>query len=1092
MLQVGTYVTLLCASVLNVVQTKLIQTHIVFRHGEKTPDGNLMFPTDPYKNYSFYPFGPGQLTNEGKRTMYNLGKTIRRRYNDLLGDVYTPDILDAWASSYDRCQTSLQVVLASLFPPKDVLVWEKDLNWQPIAYKSLLKKEDNMFMAFISEDYKRIYYEYCTNGEGKAVTQRIQSILSYVQKYSITDVNYFRDLFFAQIVWSGEEAYGLELPEWTKKIYPQPINNLALEDYHLHMGTKEMARYLVGRLTSKILEDSENRIENKTNYKLILYSGHDMTIGHLLTFLRIMYRSHAGWGACLAIELHDENRSHFIEVHYKDDKHSKFELLQFPSGERRLYLHNLRDMVHELYDQQLVLVKHYAMIQVGISVILLCASVFNVVQTKLLQAHIVFRHGEKTPDGNLMFPTDPYKNHSFYPFGPGQLTNEGKRTMYNLGKTIRRRYNDLLSDVYTPDILDAWASSYVRCQTSLQVVLASLFPPENDLVWEKDLNWQPIAYKSLPKQEDNMFTAFLLDDYKRMYNEYCTNGEGKAVTQRIQPILSYVRKHSKTDIKYLRDLLFTQIIWSGEEAYGLELPEWTKEIYPQPINNLALEDYHLHMGTKEMARYLVGRLTSKILEDMENRIKNETNYKLALYSGHDITVGQLLTFLKIMYRNHAGWGACLAIELHDENESHFIEVHYKDDKHSKFELLRFPSGERRLYLHDLRHMVHELYEQQAEGAESHVPAILSGKQSKLLLIHLVFRHGEKVPDNFRTFPGESLRNDSFYPYGAGALTNEGKRTMYNLGKIIRKRYDEFLGELYTPDILDPWTSALERCHASLQTVLASLFPPKGILIWEEGFNWQPIAYNFLPKKNDDMFLSLFTEEYVELYNEYVLNGEGRAVIESIQPLLAYAQEHSNITMRTLLDLAFIQNDLTGREGYGLELPEWTRKIYPQPLNDLILTDYTLRMGTKEMKRKMVGKLLKKILEDSERCIANKSNYKLHLYAAHDMTIACILTFLKIMYRSHAGWGASLAFELHEQEGYYFIEVHYKNDKHSKFEVLRLPNGEKLLYLHELRDMVNELYDENAEKAKSHASAMSFNKHVTYISLIIWFRCFYRN
>ncbi|KRT82178.1 Phosphatase [Oryctes borbonicus] len=531
--------------------------------------------------------------------MYSLGEAIRERYDKFIGDIYTPDILDAWSSSYERCQSSLQVFLAALFPPKGALIWRESLMWQPITYKSLLKDEDNLFVSILMSDYEKLYNEYYLEGNGEALIKEIRPLLSYAQKHYNVTMKTFRDLFMLYAVLSGKHGYGLELPEWSKKIYPQPLSDVVLKEYFIQMGTKELSRRVIGRLIKKILEDTENHIKNKSTYKLHLYSGHDFTVTHIMKFLEITSKTLPDWGACLALELHKETKTYFLE--------------------------------------------------------------------------------------------------------------EGKKSMYDLGKIIRRRYNDLLGEIYTPDMLDAWASSFDRCQMSLQVVLTSLFPPKGILVWEEGLDWQPIAYKSLQKKDDNMFMAFILDDFTRMYYEYCTKGAGKAVTERIKPILSYVQEHGKTKMTCLRDLFITHIVWSGEVGYGLELPEWTKKVYPQPLNSLVLEDYHLQMATKEMTRQLVGRLITKILEDSETRVKRKSNYKLTLYSGHDMTIGYLLTFLKIMYTSHAGWAACLAIEVHEENKSHFIEVHYKDDKHAKFELLRFPSGQRRLYLHELRDMVDELY-----------------------------------------------------------------------------------------------------------------------------------------------------------------------------------------------------------------------------------------------------------------------------------------------------------------------------------------------------------------------------------------------
>lgn len=34
----------------------------LFRHGDRTVDKKALYPTDPYLNYTYYPFGHGELT----------------------------------------------------------------------------------------------------------------------------------------------------------------------------------------------------------------------------------------------------------------------------------------------------------------------------------------------------------------------------------------------------------------------------------------------------------------------------------------------------------------------------------------------------------------------------------------------------------------------------------------------------------------------------------------------------------------------------------------------------------------------------------------------------------------------------------------------------------------------------------------------------------------------------------------------------------------------------------------------------------------------------------------------------------------------
>lgn len=62
----------------------------VFRHGPRTPADT--YPTDPHINETFYPYGWGHLTNQGKQYMYESGQWLQQRYGHFLGDYYVPDV----------------------------------------------------------------------------------------------------------------------------------------------------------------------------------------------------------------------------------------------------------------------------------------------------------------------------------------------------------------------------------------------------------------------------------------------------------------------------------------------------------------------------------------------------------------------------------------------------------------------------------------------------------------------------------------------------------------------------------------------------------------------------------------------------------------------------------------------------------------------------------------------------------------------------------------------------------------------------------------------------------------------------------------
>lgn len=53
----------------------------VFRHGEKVPHKEFQnYPNDPYRDYSYYPLGSGDLTNVSKKKRKILfGRIINQR-----------------------------------------------------------------------------------------------------------------------------------------------------------------------------------------------------------------------------------------------------------------------------------------------------------------------------------------------------------------------------------------------------------------------------------------------------------------------------------------------------------------------------------------------------------------------------------------------------------------------------------------------------------------------------------------------------------------------------------------------------------------------------------------------------------------------------------------------------------------------------------------------------------------------------------------------------------------------------------------------------------------------------------------------------
>lgn len=313
----------------------------------------------------------------------------------------------------------------------------------------------------------------------------------------------------------------------------------------------------------------------------------------------------------------------------------------------------------------------------------------------LLLAHVIFRHGDRTTDISTFYPNDPYRNETFYPFGPGQLTNEGKRREYRIGKALRRRYNGFLDATYTPDVLDATTTAYNRTKMSLMLVLAGLYPPIGEDQFEDGLGWQPIPYNYVPLIEDQLLAAFH-SSCPRFTRETANYEQTMTVQREMKKhsrLFDYLTEHSGWNVKSIEQLYFIYNSLSTEEEWGFDLPEWTKKIWKAPLKNAAVNFWKVLTGNTLLRKLSAGNLLKKIIDDSlakaEGSLSPQTR-KLFLYSGHDFTVISMLSALNIYSPHHPPYGAFVIVELHNIDGVHGFKVFYQDYKSKEPQQMTIP------------------------------------------------------------------------------------------------------------------------------------------------------------------------------------------------------------------------------------------------------------------------------------------------------------------------------------------------------------------------------------------------------------------
>ncbi|XP_071056083.1 venom acid phosphatase Acph-1-like [Onthophagus taurus] len=294
---------------------------------------------------------------------------------------------------------------------------------------------------------------------------------------------------------------------------------------------------------------------------------------------------------------------------------------------------------------------------------------------------IVVRHGERTPD--VLYPKDPYSEKDFYPFRVGHLTNKGKLTNYKVGTTLRQKYNKLLGDIYTPDILYAVSSHLSRNKATLQGILAGLFTPSKELIWNKNLLWEPIPYDYLPKNENKLFSTLstcpnwpilLAENYQK----YLATD---LVFQKYNYLLPFLlEKTGMTGNIYSISRVLYSTLKSEEEA-GLELPEWTESIYPDILNEISSNGYKYEM-MDDLKTLTPGFLISKIINNTYSTINGEIeakNHKIHVYSAHDLNIASMLNFFDNFVPHNPNYGAHIIIEVHKYIGIYILKFLYQNN-----------------------------------------------------------------------------------------------------------------------------------------------------------------------------------------------------------------------------------------------------------------------------------------------------------------------------------------------------------------------------------------------------------------------------
>ncbi|XP_076253455.1 venom acid phosphatase Acph-1-like [Rhynchophorus ferrugineus] len=295
----------------------------------------------------------------------------------------------------------------------------------------------------------------------------------------------------------------------------------------------------------------------------------------------------------------------------------------------------------------------------------------------------------------------------------------------------------------------------------------------------------------------------------------------------------------------------------------------------------------------------------------------------------------------------------------------------------------------------------------------------------LVLLHVLHRHGDRTPNNIG-YANNPISNESFYyPYGFGEVSKNGMRTAYKIGILLRQRYSSYLGDVLNLKYNYARSTDASRTKASLELVLAALWPPRRQEKFWPCLNWQPVPFYY---DGRDMQLNghrcqVYRDEYNAVFNSTAT----QSAISVYQEWYDYISNATGEDFSTPSDVFNLYMDITAQIAYGYPIEDWLKPIYPEIMERIAVDQYYLDANTTLLRQYGAGFLLKKIIEDTQSKIngtISPAERKLFIYAAHERNLAFTLISLGVFNDRVPPYGCFILFEVHLIDGVYGFKIFY--------------------------------------------------------------------
>ncbi|XP_029165964.1 uncharacterized protein LOC114936816 [Nylanderia fulva] len=924
------------------------------------------------------------------------------RTPNFLGDLYQPKLVMGHSSDTHTTKMSLQLVLAGLFPPTDTQQWNNDLNWQPIPITYVPRVTDNFFLSYECPQYIDEYNRIINLPEIEKKKSQNKNVLSKLTELTGKNIETPIDWLALYQTFLSESFMNLTLPKWAYDYFPDGPLLDGVALIYDIGNYNALTRRLFSGPMLRAMANNMLAAKNPNPPNTKIY----------------LYSGH------------DSNIAVLLQIFGVYKPHLPAYSSAFVT---ELYKFNQEYYVKLLYYRGIPPIFEELQIP-GYDVLCSFNKFLDFMKDLFPLNDEIICDKRQTPDfAHIKYPVDLQK-----------ITLSISNMML-----ILQNYLSLLVIISLNTML------IVSIQPELKLVNV-LFrhgdrTPEKHEIFPND-PYINDSFRSIGRGE-------LTNQGKKREYEL-----GQALRNRYKDFLGnlyqpkLVMAHS-SDTE--RTKMSLQLVLAGLFPPA-DTQRWKADLNWQPIPITyvprVVDNFFLSNECPQYLDEYFGILNLPEMEKKNSQFKNILS-KLTELTGKNIETPVDWVDLYQLFLSESFMNLTLPNWAYD----YFPDGPLFDAVVFAYNTANYNPLIRRLFSGPmLRAMANNMLAAKNPNPPDTKIYLYSGHDSNIAVLLQIF--GVYKPH----FPAYSSAivlelqkiNQEYY-------VKQGKAREYELGQVLRNRYKDFLGELYLPKLIMGHSSDYDRTKMSLQLVLAALFPPTDTRQrWNADLNWQPIPTTYIPRVDDNFFLSDECPQFLDEYERILNLPEIKQKMSQFTDIMNKLTDLTGKKIEKPLDLYYLYHTFVSESSLNLTLPNWAYDYFPDgPLFDGIVTAYDIANFTPLIRRLYAGPVIRAMLDNmiiAQMPHTKSLDTKIYLYSGHESNIATMLHAFNL-YKPHVPeYSSAVILELLQQDKQYYVKFLYYRGIPSIIEELQIPGCEKLCVFHKFLNLIQDLIPSDEE------------------------------